>query len=419
MRSGRDVAVVAALPVLLALAGATGAFGQDKAAADGFVGLFNGKDLTGWKATGKAKYFVEDGCLVGTQTTGAGGDLFGEKEYDNFELRVTYRVTWPANTGFWFRSQYQYDVLKWKSPVAFSGTLYCPGKMFITRNLTESLENRDGWNEARIWAHGDRIILWLNGTRVGDCRDKTYKKGRFGIQVHGGGGFKGMKVTIKRFDVRPLKAGEEPPADAKEAGFIPIFNGKDLTGWDGKPGWWSVKDGAITAQSTPEKPCKKCNYLIWKGGKPGDFELRLSYRLVGGNSGIQFRSLRRPDWDTSGYQADMDASGQWTGCLFEHTRGKVAGRGTRTVIDEDGKRTVTRIGDEAKLIKHIKPNDWNEYRILAKGPEMTLTINGVVMCQAVDRQKGKAAGSGILAFQMHPGPPMKVQFKDVRLKSLK
>nr|HPM84139.1 DUF1080 domain-containing protein [Candidatus Anammoximicrobium sp.] len=106
-----------------------------------------------------------------------------------------------------------------------------------------------------------------------------------------------------------------------EQGFISMFNGKDLTGWEGKEGWWYVEDGAITSQSTPEKPCTKCNYLIWQGGKPGDFELRLKYRIVGGNSGIQFRSQMRPDWDTYGYQADIDAAGQWAGALFEHARG--------------------------------------------------------------------------------------------------
>ena len=116
--------------------------------------------------------------------------------------------------------------------------------------------------------------------------------------------------------------------------------------------------------------------------------------------------------------ADMDAAGTWTGCVFAHARGKVAGRGTRTVIDEKGKKTITKIGDPAKLLKHVKLNDWNEYRIIAKGPKLTLMINGVLMCEAVDHEKGKAALDGIIALQVHPGPPMKVQFKDILLKKL-
>jgi hypothetical protein len=207
----------------------------------------------------------------------------------------------------------------------------------------------------------------------------------------------------------------DKPAD-KEEGFVSMFNGKDLTGWEGKAGWWHVEEGAITAQSTPQKPCTKCNYLMWRAGKPGDFELRCRFRLIGGNSGIQFRSEERPDWDTYGYQADMDAANQWTGCLFEHARGGVAMRGQKVVIDAKGKKQVTKIGDPAELAKHVKKNDWNEYRVIAKGHDITLVINGVVMAQATDHQDGHAATSGIIALQMHPGEPMKVQFKDMRIK---
>jgi uncharacterized protein YndB with AHSA1/START domain len=195
-----------------------------------------------------------------------------------------------------------------------------------------------------------------------------------------------------------------------------MFNGKDLTGWEGKPGWWRAEDGAITAESTKEKPCPSAHYLIWRGGQPGDFELRCEYRLVGGNSGIQFRSRALPDWDTSGYQADMEDGGQWTGCLFEHTRGGVSMRGEKVVIDKDGKKQITAIGDPKELLKHVKKNDWNTYRIIARGNDITLEINGAVMCQATDLQTGVAARTGVIALQMHPGPPMKVQFRNLRIR---
>ena len=116
---------------------------------------------------------------------------------------------------------------------------------------------------------------------------------------------------------------------ADEEGFKSMFNGKDLTGWEGKPGGWWVEDGAITSESTKENPCVKHHYLYWQGGEPADFVLRLKYKLVGGNSGIQFRSQRRPNFDTWGYQADMEAGPQWTGCLFQHTRG---GTGLQTSL---------------------------------------------------------------------------------------
>ena len=172
--------------------------------------LFNGKDLAGWKAQGSAVYTVENGQLVGTQTDGKGGDLFTEQTYDNFELRFTYKVKWPANSGIWFRDGYQFDILKYRKPEAYSGTLYCPAKFFITTNTSATIEKADDWNEGRIFACGDRLVLWLNGQRVGDGRDTTHRKGRIGLQVHGGNEMKNMLITLKRIDIRPLAAGEKP-----------------------------------------------------------------------------------------------------------------------------------------------------------------------------------------------------------------
>jgi hypothetical protein len=213
-------------------------------------------------------------------------------------------------------------------------------------------------------------------------------------------------------------AGLAALAAEPETGFKSMFNGKDLAGWEGKPGWWRVEDGAITSESTKDKPCPTAHYLMWRGGKPADFDLRLEFRLIGGNSGIQFRSKEVPEWDTSGYQADMEAGDQWTGCLFEHTRGGISMRGQKVVIAKDGSKQTISIGDPAELLRKVKQGDWNTYRILARGAELTLEINGVVMCQAIDRQEGLAAKDGVIALQMHPGPPMKVQFRNLRIRLL-
>jgi len=171
-----------------------------------FTALFNGKNLEGWVETGEADFLVEDGNLVGTQNNGLGGDLWTEKEYDNFELRVTYRMVWPGNSGFWFRHDgkkgYQFDVLKHPKPVAFSGSFYCPGKLFITINLKEELENRDGWNDVRILALGGEFTMWLNGTQVSKATDYTFSKGKIGIQIHKGDNFKGMKMMVKKMEIR-------------------------------------------------------------------------------------------------------------------------------------------------------------------------------------------------------------------------
>lgn len=205
-------------------------------------------------------------------------------------------------------------------------------------------------------------------------------------------------------------------SEAVEEGFVSIFNGRDLSGWEGDRAWWGVEEGAITAQSTPDKPCTRATYLMWRDGRPGDFEMRLEYRLVGGNSGVQFRSREIPDWDTRGYQADIDAAGEWTGALFEHARGGVALRGERVAIGEDGRRSVERFADPAELLKHVDAEGWNSYRIVAMGEEISLFINDRLMSQASDRQRDHAARRGVIALQMHPGPPMKIEFRNLRIR---
>ena len=210
MRQGLRWALVAAAWVL-----GSAAF----AAEEGWTPLFNGKDLEGWKAQGSAIFKVEDGCLMGTQTDGKGGDLFTVDEWDNFELRFTYKVAWPANSGIWYRNSYQFDILKYTNPKTFSGALY-PGtnSTFGFVNLDESIENRDGWNEGQVYANGDHLIHWLNGKQIGEVHDKRFAKGRIGIQVHGGG-FKGMQIILKKIELRPLKEGDQPtpPAAPKAA----------------------------------------------------------------------------------------------------------------------------------------------------------------------------------------------------------
>ena len=205
-----------------------------------------------------------------------------------------------------------------------------------------------------------------------------------------------------------------------ETGFQAMFNGKDLTGWEGAAGWWEVRDGLLVCESTPEKPCKRSHYLYWKGGEPGDFEMRFFFRISGeANSGVQFRSKRQPEWDAWGYQADLDTAGAYTGCLYQHVRGLVAERGQEVQIDPAGKKTIKSFGSSAELLKAVKPGQWNEYRVVAKGPRISLWINDVRMCEVEDHEKEFALPKGIIALQMHQGPPMKVEFKDLRIRVAK
>lgn len=205
---------------------------------------------------------------------------------------------------------------------------------------------------------------------------------------------------------------------AEEATFRSIFNGQDLSGWDGKPGWWMVENGALTCASSPERPCPQGHYLIWKGGQPGDFELRADFCLsLHGNSGIQIRSEIRPDWDTCGYQADMTGDGGLVGNVYHQKMGLVAARGQKVTISAGGVKEVQKLGDPLELLKHYRQEDWNTYRVVCRGPALMLYVNGIMMCQLID-QNPQSARTGVIALQMHPGPPMKVQFKNIRIKSL-
>ena len=210
----------------------------------------------------------------------------------------------------------------------------------------------------------------------------------------------------------------------EEKGFFPLFNGKNLEDWDGNPKFWSVEDGAITGTTTKENPTKGNTFLIWRSGVVDDFELRLKVRIVGGNSGIQYRSEDRGNWVVSGYQADFDAGGRFSGILYhERGRGVLAQRGQRTVITrEGGKHKVTvvqSLGDPADILAAIRPEQWNDYEIIAKGYEFSHTINGKVTAEVVDQDERGRRASGILALQLHAGPPMRIQFKDIRIKPLK
>ena len=206
---------------------------------------------------------------------------------------------------------------------------------------------------------------------------------------------------------------------AEEDGFEPIFDGKSLEGWDGNPKFWSVRDGTITGQTTADNPTQDNTFIIWRAGKTADFELKLEYRIVDGNSGIQYRSfeVEGERWAVGGYQADFEAGDTYSGILYgERYRGILANRGQETLVGDGGKVTVVgKVGDSDAIQAKIKKEDWNAYHIIARGNQFTHKINGLVTCKATDNDSA-ARESGILALQLHTGPPMTVQFRNIRLK---
>jgi hypothetical protein len=233
----------------------------------------------------------------------------------------------------------------------------------------------------------------------------------------------------------PASAQDQPGANltllddrTAEKGFVRIFNGKDLTGWEGNPKLWSVKDGAITGQTTAENPAKGNTFLIWTNDTVADFELRCSFKLVPGdakgfaNSGIQYRSkvVDPSYWVVHGYQADMEAGPTYTGILYEEgMRGIMAGRGEKVLWDKDGKKQVVgSVGDAAAIETSLKKGDWNDYVIIAKGNHLQQFVNGKPTIDVTDECEAKRAMSGVLALQLHAGSPMMAQFKNIRIKKL-
>lgn len=211
------------------------------------------------------------------------------------------------------------------------------------------------------------------------------------------------------------------PLLAADEGFQSLFDGKSLDGWKApNMSYWSVQEGAITAESTVANPCNSNQFLVWQGGDVSDFELKAKFRLAKnqGNSGIQFRGKIDSKGMGIGYQADILPGGPWCGALAEEYTGReplMAPNGHKTVVDADGKRTVTRIGDPVAL---KAPGEWNDYQIIARGHHMILKINGQVSAEFIDNDAKEFDPSGILGLQLRSGPPMKVQFKEILLKKL-
>jgi hypothetical protein len=212
-------------------------------------------------------------------------------------------------------------------------------------------------------------------------------------------------------------------ATSQAEDFRTIFDGKSLEGWKALDmSYWSVRDGAITGQSTPEHPCKSNQFMVWQGGEVADFELKLKFRVTGngGNSGVQFRSVIRPDGLAVGYQADIYQSGGYLGgvCDEIHTRKGpelLSANGKKTVIDATGKRTTTDLGPEAKM---RPPGEWNDYRIIARGQRIILEINGVTSTDLTDQEEGHFDLAGSLGLQLRSGEPMTVQFKEILIRKL-
>ena len=220
---------------------------------------------------------------------------------------------------------------------------------------------------------------------------------------------------------------------AADQDYRSLFNGKDLSGWDGKPEYFSVKDGAIHAETTASNPLQKNTFLIYTNSEFTDFELTFEYRVKGGNSGMQYRSERLPDHVLKGYQSDFENTNRFTGMFFEENG--------RMFMAYPGEYvTVKALSNEEKLrnpraraslekvkfatteeaFEHIKdPTDWHTMTIIAKSNTFVHILDGKVMSVAVDEDTSNFRKSGLIGLQVHSGPPMTIDLRNIRLRELK
>jgi len=213
------------------------------------------------------------------------------------------------------------------------------------------------------------------------------------------------------------------PMAEDEAGYMPIFNGESLAGWEGDAIYWRVENHVLTGEVTAQNLLKQNSFLIWRGGAPANFELKVEYRITAsGNSGINYRSVEMPGtkYLLRGYQADIDGADKYTGQNYEE-RGRtfLAMRGQVShVADGSGATVIASLGDGDALKTFIKPGDWNEYHLIVRGNVLIHILNGHVMSEVIDDNTANRKFEGLIGVQVHVGPPMKVEYRKISLKEL-
>jgi len=228
-----------------------------------------------------------------------------------------------------------------------------------------------------------------------------------------------------------LAADSPRTAPPEPSGMQSLFNGKDLTGWDGDPRLWSVKDGAIRGETTMENPAKGNTFILWKDGKTKDFDLRFTFRMnAANNSGVQYRSKHITDgkvgnnWVVRGYQHELRNEVQLpsvSGFIYDEggKRGRICLVGEQATWAEGKKQVTGTLIDQSAFEKLFMLDGWNDAVIVAKGNHIQHYLNGTLILDFTDNDPQLALTEGVLALQLHAGKPMWVEFKNIRLKEIK
>lgn len=247
-------------------------------------------------------------------------------------------------------------------------------------------------------------------------------------------------LTLLAFVLSTMLSGcsssKKSPGDQK--GFVQIFDGKTLAGWEGDSTYWRVENGSLVGEITPATLLKRNQFIIWKNGLTNDFELTLECKITNsGNTGINYRSeeLKDLQYALKGYQADIDGANRYTGQNYEERgRTTLAYRGQRVIVKEQNapgplqdriksnawtETTVTgSLGSSDSLKNSIKSEDWNKIHLIVKGNLMQHYVNDILMSEVTDNDKINGKSSGLLGVQVHVGPPMKVEYRNIMLKTL-
>jgi hypothetical protein len=224
-----------------------------------------------------------------------------------------------------------------------------------------------------------------------------------------------------------------------KAGFVQIFDGKTLNGWEGDTNYWKVENGNLVGQITADKLLKTNNFIIWRGGKPANFELTLEFKITeSGNSGINYRSTKVKDVPHAlkGYQADIDGANRYTGQNYEERmRTTLAYRGEKVTVNAlknstdslkdhiqnnawTERKVTGSLGNSDSLRAKINAEDWNTCHLIIKGNHLQNFINGILMSDVTDNDTVNGKLAGLLGVQVHVGPPMRVEYRNIRLKQL-
>ena len=340
-----------------------------------------------------------------------------------------------------------------------SGSLHDHANGPVTKSANHEKPNGE-WNLIEVICQGDSATHIVNGQIVNRLTNARMREGDSGAPLTRGRiqlQSEGAEVFYRNVEIRSLRPEEaqvastpttqralRPSAPPAANGMAKIFNGTDLTGWDGDKRLWRVEDGMIVGQTTLDTVAKTNTFLIYRGGGGGqggaqagevkDFELRLSYRIHGGNSGVQYRSAIVDDpsnpsntWRVSGYQAEIANLAGKDGFLYHEGRLENRGYpekkrylcyvGDKVTIGADGKSvSVGSLADNAALAATYRKGEWNDYVIIARGNVIKHFLNGYQTVEATDNDPANSRAAGIVALQLHAGPPMHVEFRDVRLK---